>query len=598
MCRRGWIVLAPDDRAVLLDLLRPPADMRMDVAVATTFTLDLEAALVAPLAFAAFDAAGPGDPIAALEAIRSVASRLTVFCQAGEMRVPRAASDLFAFLEPIVHEVRRPRAGHLFHPKLWLLRYRGDDDTEEIRLLVPTRNLTNDASWDAVLRLDGSPEGGPLASNRPLADLVRWCTANTLHTLDDARLDGINSLVESVRRTRWDLPTGVNDIEFHAIGVGGRNVPDFSGRRHLVISPFVNAAGLGAVAPSDRPIVVSRPDQLELLPSDTVHDLDCRWITSIDLDHDDASASPLGELHAKVVVVERAKRAHLFVGSANATGAAFSGNIEILVELAGGAAALGIDAVLADLGKVLEPCNITGGRQPSEADELRRALDDLLRDAALASLGITVDAEDDGSWSLDITSGDPLLPAGFAGRGTVELLSRPGIAVDVPAGHRLGGRFERVPLADITPFVVLRVELAGPTQTVADASVLRAQLLNDPAGRLDSVIARQVDSPTKFLRFLFLLLGLSGGGVPPWFQATFGATGEHDDQTAHRLVELGVFEALARALATNPAALDDLGRLIERLQATAEGRRTLPEGFGELWDAVSAARDSVTKARR
>ena len=108
---KGSTVLAPDDRAVLLDLLRPPPDMRLDVAIATTFTLDLEAALVAPLAFAAFDAAGPGDPIAALEAIRSVAGRLTVFCQAGETRVPQAASDLFAFLEPVVHEVRRPRAG-------------------------------------------------------------------------------------------------------------------------------------------------------------------------------------------------------------------------------------------------------------------------------------------------------------------------------------------------------------------------------------------------------------------------------------------------------------------------------------------------------
>lgn len=128
-------MLAPDDRAVLLDLLRPPPDMKLDVAVATTFTLDLEAALVAPLAFVAFDVAGPGDPIAVLEAVRSVASRLTVFCQAGETRAPHTASDLFAFLEPVVHEVRRPRTGHLFHPKLWLLRYVGVDDSESIRML-------------------------------------------------------------------------------------------------------------------------------------------------------------------------------------------------------------------------------------------------------------------------------------------------------------------------------------------------------------------------------------------------------------------------------------------------------------------------------
>lgn len=572
--------------------------MRLDVAIATTFTLDLEAALVAPLAFAAFDAAGPGDPIAALEAIRSVADRLTVFCQAGETRVPQAASDLFAFLEPVVHEVRRPRAGHLFHPKVWLLRYRGDDEAEAIRLLVPTRNLTNDASWDAVLRLDGAPEGGPLASNRPLADLVRWCTANAVRGLDDARLLAIESLAESVRRTRWEFPDGVNDIEFHVFGVAGKHLPDFSGRRHLVISPFVNAAGLDIVAPGDHAIVVSRPEQLELLPSKTVQDLDCRWITSIDLDHDDISASPLGELHAKVVVVERAKRAHLFIGSANATGAAFGGNIEILVELAGGTAALGIDTVLSDLGKVLEPCEIMGGHEPSEADELRRVLDDLMRDAALASLEIEASEEEGGTWHLEITSVEPILPSGFVGRGTLELLSRPGFAMSVPIGTRLSDHFSHIPLADLTPFLVLRVELEGATQSVTDATVVRALLVNDPAGRLDAVIARQVDSPTKFLRFLFLLLGLSGGGAPPWFQATFGNPDDADGHTARSFIELGVFEALTRALATNRGALDDLGRLVERLRTTPEGRETLPDGFDDLWDAVTAAQGSLAKSRR
>ena len=594
----GLTVLAPDDRAVLLDLLRPPADMKLDVAVATTFTLDLEAALVAPLAFAAFDAAGPGDPIAALEAIRSVANRLTVFCQAGETRVPQAASDLFAFLEPIVHEVRRPRAGHLFHPKVWLLRYRSEDESEAIRLLVPTRNLTNDASWDAVLRLDGTPDGGPLASNRPLADLVRWCTSHAVRDLEGARLVAIESLVESVRRTRWEFPDGVNEIEFHVLGVAGKHLPDFSGRRQLVISPFVNTEGLDIVAPSDQVIVVSRPDELELLPSETVDTLDCRWITSIDLDHADASASPLGDLHAKVVVVERARRAHLFVGSANATGAAFGGNIEILIELAGGATALGIDAVLSDLGKVLEPCDITGGRQPSEADELQRALDDLMRDAALASLEIRVTAEEAATWHLHVTSTEPLLPPGFVGRGTVELLSRPGFAIDVPVGRAISDHYSRVPLADLTPFLVLRVELEGPTQSVSAAAVVRAFLVNDPAGRLDAVIARQVDSPTKFLRFLFLLLGLQGGGTPPWFQTSSGATGATDSQTVLNLIELGVFEALTRALATNPTALDDLGRLVDRLRTTAEGRNTLPDGFDELWDAVTAAQETLAKLKR
>src|SRR5947207_15373245 len=116
-------MLAPDARAVLLQQLRAPVGYRLDAAVATTFTLDLAAALVPPLAFATFELNNTPDPIAVMEAVRACTERVDLFCQAGQITVPGQASDLMAFLEPMVHEVRRPRPGHLFHPKLWLLRY-------------------------------------------------------------------------------------------------------------------------------------------------------------------------------------------------------------------------------------------------------------------------------------------------------------------------------------------------------------------------------------------------------------------------------------------------------------------------------------------
>lgn len=593
-------MLAPDHRSVLLDLLRPPPEFKLDVAVATTFTLDLEAALVAPLAFAAFDTDGPGDPIAALEAVRSASDRFTVFCQAGEMRVPQAASDLFAFVEPVVHEVRRPRAGHLFHPKLWLLRYRDAEDATSIRLLVPTRNLTNDASWDAVLRLDGTPTGGPDSANKPLADLVRWCCSNTPRGIDPSRLRSIESLVESVRRTEWEYPDGVNEMVFHALGVAGRKRPDFTGYRHLVISPFLNTEGLEIVAPSESPVVVSRPEQMELLPAAVIDGLDCRWFATPTVD-DDAEERPnpnLGELHAKVIVAERGRRAHVFVGSANATGAAFGGNVEILVELRGGKTALGIEATLDDLAKVTEGCLIEGGHEPGEADELQRAVDDLLRDAALSDIDLHVTPAGEAAWRLAMASAAPLVSGSVKARVTVELLSRPGYALDAPVDQPLAGMFDDVSTPDVTPFVVVRVELAGTTQTVTGATVVRATLFGDPPGRLDSVIARQVDTPAKFLRFLFLLLGMAGGGIPSWLQPTGDETNDGSSDRVVDLIELGVFEALTRALVSSPAALDDLGRLVDRLRTTEAGQRTLPEGFDELWEAVSDARALIGAAEQ
>ena len=43
-------MLAPDSRTVAVDLLRPPPGFELDVAVLTTYSLDLETVLALPLA--------------------------------------------------------------------------------------------------------------------------------------------------------------------------------------------------------------------------------------------------------------------------------------------------------------------------------------------------------------------------------------------------------------------------------------------------------------------------------------------------------------------------------------------------------------------
>ena len=55
---------------------------------------------------------------------------------------------------------------------------------------------------------------------------------------------------------------------------------------------------------------------------------------------------PLSGLHTKLFVSEFDHSARLWTGSANATNAAFSGNVEFLVELQGARSACGVDAVL------------------------------------------------------------------------------------------------------------------------------------------------------------------------------------------------------------------------------------------------------------
>jgi hypothetical protein len=590
-------MLAPDARAILLDQLRPPVGYRLDAAVATTFTLDLTAALVPPLAFAAFELRSTPDPVAALEAVRACADRVDVFCQAGQITVPAQASDLMAFLEPMIHKVDRPRPGHLFHPKLWLLRYSSDDDTPQHRLLCLTRNLTRDHSWDTVVRLDGSTAGGPKAANRPLAELIRSLPGRAVTPLPDDRRQRITALADEVRRVVWEHPDDVNEINFHVFGVRGtRPTADFSGYRHLVVAPFLNDRGLDTVA-RDSPdaTVVSRVDDLNRLSpaaADRITSYVVSAIAGLDepTDADDpADQQILAGLHAKLYVIERNRRAHVFIGSANATDAAFGGNVEILVELVGGATKLGVDTFLAPdapFRTLLEEYDTAGGAEPDPTDEAQRALDDLVRDLAAIPYTATVTSDGD-HHQVRVTTNRPLpIPAGY--RVTAELLTRPGEARVLAANLPAGAEFPGVPLADITPFVVLRVRSPEGLQR---GTVVHAMLVNDPIGRLDEVLARQVDTPEKFLRFLALLLGLADPSL------LFSGTGQANGVAIARITQgPGVFELVLRALADRPDALLDLDRLVRRLQATDTGRRVLPEGFDVLWPTVLEAHRRLEEA--
>ena len=90
-----------------MDLLRPPDQHRLDLAVLTTYTLDLEALLALPLAVLSQSdrsidelMANPLDLIAAL---REAGDRIHVFVDATGIQVPDRGKELVSTLESSVH---------------------------------------------------------------------------------------------------------------------------------------------------------------------------------------------------------------------------------------------------------------------------------------------------------------------------------------------------------------------------------------------------------------------------------------------------------------------------------------------------------------
>src|SRR5262245_6298980 len=110
-------MLEPDARIQLLQALRPPivetdalaGRYELSVALGTSYSLDLETLLTLPLAFTIFDwqdqhGSPKADPLDLLHALRTYASCMCVFTQAGQVKIPRQNQVLYQNLEQAVVE--------------------------------------------------------------------------------------------------------------------------------------------------------------------------------------------------------------------------------------------------------------------------------------------------------------------------------------------------------------------------------------------------------------------------------------------------------------------------------------------------------------
>lgn len=595
-------MLAPDSRVVLLEQLAPPPGSRFDAAAATTFTLDLTATLIPALAFTSYSYSGSSaDPIALLEAIRATGDRLDVFCQGGNIAAPSHVPDLLAFLEPLVHEVKRPRGG-LFHPKIWFVRYVDDAGKASYRLFVLTRNLSNDRSWDLAVRLDSaSLSDEEHEANAPLADLLASLPARTIRELAPERVERINQLAGEARRIEWQWPDTVRHLGFHFLD-WDRPMPDLPPGRRLVVSPFINDAGLALLDPRGATTVLSRAVELEKLSPEVAERLDAYVIDSMAVVTETDETNLGGDLHAKMFVVEPTAKwasAHVFIGSANATDAAFQRNVEFMVELHGHRDHLGIDAFLGDTAPfrvLLEPYRATGGAAPDPDEDERRQVESALREIAEIEHQVAVidrKGEASAATGLEVrVSARKPYPLRAGWQVSVRLMTKAGNSIVAAEGEALDGTFSGIATADVTPFLVVQITTDSGLDV---ACVIAAELINPPDDRLDHILARQIDTPDKFLRFLYLLLSL---GNPHLLAQLAGSAG--GDGSGFGIAQSGgpgILELVLRALSERPAALGDLDRLVQRLQSTEQGREVLPGGFDAFWATVREAQQLLGGAR-
>lgn len=614
-------MLKPGDRRVLLEALRPPQGYRVDRALAATYSLDLLALLVAPLSFSLFDrlvdrsteADGDRDPIGAtalLQAVRVHAEQLTVFCQAGAIVRPARYRQLLTYLEGSVVEVGAPGGG-VFHPKVWIQRLTGDGPVL-YRLLVGSRNLTFDRSWDTLLVLEGElrDRTNAIAMNHPLGDFVESLPDMAIRSVSSGLKKEVARIAGEIRRVQFEPPVGFDEIRFWPLGLEGKARAPFEGQRidrMLVASPFVAADTLKDLsATGGGHVLVSRPEELAKLPPSSVASFDEVLVLNEgaepELDDFLSADTAARGLHAKLYVADQGRRACLWTGSANAAHAAFHHNVEMLVQLGGKKGDVGVDAVLGQDGGAVSLRALLVPFSPAEVPSQPNPIDELLEERlhrlklAVARrpwhAKVTRDAGDRETYTVLLDSrGAPVpLDGGVTIRCWPITLSPDHAADPALSPESTSVMFAGCSFQALTSFFAfsLRAEEQGRAQETV--FLVNAPLDGAPDDRRARVLLAMLDDPAKVMRFLRLLLALdAAAGIEDLLGLTDGADTAAPAARWGRGGETPLLEALLRALDHDPRRLEEFDRTVSELRAAPGGAALLPQDLDAIWGPIRAA---------
>ena len=142
-------------------------------------------------------------------------------------------------------------------------------------------------------------------------------------------------------------------------------------------------------------------------------------------------------------------------------------------------------------------------------------------------------------------------------------------------------------LVDITAFLRLTASRTVNGEVLERSTVICSRLEGSPDERFREILARQIDTPEKFLQLLALLLGFASGtgiGVDVLSEGSASWSAGPGQ---------GVLELLASALAERPESIDHLEEIVERLRRSPSGRTVLPPGWDGVWLPVLEARRAM-----
>ena len=546
---------AAHNRLSYSELLMPEPGYALDFAVGLTYSLDLEALLGIPVSLGLLEEADSDamkSPFYLLEAIRKSSDNIAIFCNAGGIALPQKIQSVYSLLENSVFEVKLKNKQN-FHPKLWFIKYKSEDDKAYIKLLVLSRNLTFDNSIDLCICLQGEIMRTKRKRNQPLADMLEFVAGYA----DKKKRQRILTLAEEILHIKnFDIEHPFEDYEFLPLGIDNHDKEQTKLFDHkydiFAVSPFLSDDIIRELSkcPYNKVLVTRKASVTALV----LKSFDAVYITKEVLNDNEYGIKQ--DIHAKLYFTVTAQGNYLYIGSANASHNAFHNNVEFLIKLKYNPNCVGFKTFFGDFIPE-ENCpyeRIENIPEVSEPDILQDSIDKAFKETVYALIGGIV-IKNGNTYDIQIDSKQLKTSENVK----ISPLQRPDIIEDVKSSTLLKGLL----LKELSEFYILTIQ--------GQRIVIKLETKGIPAERDNAVYKSIIDSKGKFLSYVsFMLSEDYQTGI---LDATenLRLMQEIEPSEGSAALSTGVYEKMLRILHQNPARIKELSDVIKRLDSDIVG---------------------------
>jgi HKD family nuclease len=518
-------------------------------------------------------------PMFLLEGIRKSSDKIAIFCNPGGIKLPQKIQSVYSLLENSVFEVKANEISN-FHPKMWFIKYSDDDGNAYIKIIVLSRNLTFDRSWDVSFAFTGRVgrhRSRTKNENIPLRDMLEFVKVYA----NKDKKDKISELQENILDVKeFELESPFESYEFMPIGIPeykGNDLDLFNTHNELlIVSPFLSDDIIKRFEQSSRYTrnIITRRSSITNKTLDAFNNgvYAMKDIIVDGGDEESIEQCQKQDIHGKLYFESGYDGNFLYLGSANASHNAFYNNVEFLIKLKFKPRTMSYQKFIGDfLPDEDNPfelvTNVERNKKEEEEDLYSKQIKEIIwaiKDARVISNGTNYDVQ------VNFKKLNPDI------RGKIAPLMRKNTYKEIEDLTTL----EKLTITQLSEFYVIKV---GDKEVV-----VKIKTKDIPKDRDDKIYQSIIQNKDDFYAYVSFLLGDSYTESAYELREYMEIRSSSDGNSKLDDNAVIIYEKMLQIIIDNPNKLKDIEAVMKRL-----GSNIVSEDFKKMYNTFILAAKKV-----